>query len=415
MRNLSCAVLAICWLWPTLTPGRAGEVPAPPRPPAVDVVAPAELPSANAPAWPPTVGEVTASPAAAEHRWYAAAEYLIWWLREGRIPAILTTGPDSSGGVLGAPGTRVLYGDERLETRHDDRFIGTRVTAGYWLTEDHALAVEGDAFFLERDSTYFKAVSAGDVLLARPYFDAVTGQGRSEIVAGPLPGGGRRNGGFNGYSRIELFGEQANLVIPAVTGEAFRLDVLAGAHFLQMRDRVDFTATGRLLPDQATLFGLTDHWRVDNRFFGGQAGLRGEYVRGRWSVSLRGEAALGGTYDVVRAFGDRLFQTPAQRDIVRYGLLVLPSNTGRFTRTDLTGVYETGANVGFRLTDHIRLFGGYTLLCWNNPIRAGDQADLVVNLRQVKGSPSGPAAPVIPFREDFFWAQGANVGLEFGW
>src|SRR5262249_6748429 len=146
------------------------------------------------------------------------------------------------------------------------------------------------------------------------------------------------------------------------------LDLLAGAHFLQMRDRLDLTATGRLLPDQAILYGETDHYRVDNRFFGGQAGLRVEYVVGRWFCNLRGTIALGGTQETLRTFGDRLVQSPTSREALPFGLYILPSNTGRFVRTEFDTVSEIGANVGCQLTRHLRLLTGYTLLLWNNPI-----------------------------------------------
>ena len=96
-------------------------------------------------------------------------EYLLWTLREGRAPALLTTGPAASQGVLGSPGTSILYGNDRLQTRHGDRFNGIRLNAGYWFDDDQLLGIEGSAFFLERDSTHFKATSSGDVLLARPY------------------------------------------------------------------------------------------------------------------------------------------------------------------------------------------------------------------------------------------------------
>jgi hypothetical protein len=347
-------------------------------------------------------------------RWYADGEYLIWWLRECRVPPLLTTGPAASQGLLGLPDTRVLYGGGTLETRHQDRFVGTRLTLGYWLDEDHSLGIEGSAFFLERDSTYFKATSTGNTLLALPFINAQDGSPGSEIVAGPAPDGAR-SGGFVGYSRIELFGEEVNLRLPLAASGAWCVDLLAGAHFLQMRDRLDLTATSRLLPDQSTLLGETDHFRADNRFYGGQAGLRGEYCRGRWSLSLRGEAALGATEQEIHAFGDRTFQTPLTKVVQSFGLLVLPSNRGTFHNTDFDVVSEVGVNLGYRLTDHFRLFAGYTFLAWANPVQAGDQVDLVINPAQLTGQAVPPARPAIPFREEFFWAQGVNVGLDVRW
>jgi Putative beta barrel porin-7 (BBP7) len=347
-------------------------------------------------------------------RWDVRGEYLLWWLREGRVPPLLTTGSAASQGVLGRLDTRVLYGGGTLPTRHEDRFNGTRWTLGYWLDDAHSLGIEGSAFFLERDSTYFKATSAGDTLLARPFFNAADGSPASEVVAGPAAGGAR-SGGFVGYSRVELFGEEVNCRVPLAADRDWCVDLLAGAHFLQMRDRLDLTAVSRLLPDQATLFGETDRFRADNRFYGGQAGLRAEYRRGRWSVNLRGEVALGATEQEIRAFGDRTFQTPLTKVVQLYGLAVLPSNRGTFYNTDFDVVSEVGVNLGYQVTGHLRLFAGYTFLAWANPVRAGDQVDLIINTAQLTGQTARPARPTIPFREEFFWAQGVNVGLDFHW
>jgi hypothetical protein len=343
-------------------------------------------------------------------RWFLSGEYLVWWLREGRVPPLLTTSSFASRGLLGQPDTQVLYGDGRLETRHGDRFFGGRVTLEGWFG-DGAWGVEGRAFFLERDSTHFKAISDGNTLLARPFFNAATGMADSEVFAGPAADG-LCTGQFVGYSRIELFGEEANLVRPLIEGDGSRLDLLAGARFLQMRDRLDLTATSRVLPTQATLHGLDDHWRAHDAYYGGQLGLRGEVNRGRWSLGLRGTAGLGGDDQQVRPFGDRIFHTPAGRVETSSSLAVQPSNTGNFHRGELDFVAEAGVNVAYRLTDHWRAFVGYTFLYWNNPVRAGDQVDLTIN--PVQPSP-GPARPTVPFKEDSFWAQGISGGLELRW
>ncbi|MBY0522339.1 MAG: BBP7 family outer membrane beta-barrel protein [Gemmataceae bacterium] len=388
MRQLMCAVLA----GSLLTSTALAEPPA--------VVEPASE-VLNAESQPPC------------QRLSAEVEYVMWWLRQGRVPTILTTSSFASGGRLDQPDTRVVYGDQRLETRHNDRFIGTRFGVGYWFDPEQTIGIEGRAVFLERDSTWFRATSDGSQLLARPYFNP-DGSAGSEIVAGPTPAG-IRSGGFNGYSRIELFDQEANLMFGLTSSASFRLDLLAGVRFLQMRDRTDLTTAGKLLPDQAVVYGQSDHYRVHDLFYGGQLGLRGEYGGERWFVNFRGEAALGGNDQQVRTFGQRVYHTPAERMVTPVGLSVLPSNTGTFTRTELNGIYELNFNVGRRIGTHWRAFVGYTLLMWDSPIRSGDQVDLVVNTSQLNGPLAGPARPGIPFKEDFFWAQGYNVGLEFAW
>jgi hypothetical protein len=342
-------------------------------------------------------------------RLHVGVEFILWWLREGRVPPLLTTSSAGSAGILGRPDTHVLYGDQRLETRHGDRFNGTRFGLGYWLNDEHALGVEVSAFFLERDSTHFKAVSDGSQVLARPFLDAVTGSPASEVIAGPSPFG-LRNGGFVGYSRVEFFGEEGNVVTPLLAGDAGRLELLAGLHFLQMRDRVDLTATGHPLASPSTLLGLTDHFRVEDDFYGAQVGLRGAWVCDRWRLSLTGEVAPGGSVATVRAFGDRTFQTPRVMRVTPFGLAVQPSNAGRFTHAEFAVVSQACLNVEYRLNQRVRVFTGYTFLWWANALRAGDQIDLVVNRSQ-----TGASRPALPYHTDDFWAQGFNAGLELTW
>ena len=134
----------------------------------------------------------------------------LWWVPEKmRVPALLTTGPATSQAILGEPGTTVLYGDDRIDSRFG-RAVGVQGRADVWLNDDQTIGLHGTAFFLERDSssvTYdYNTISP----LARPYTDAADGSQKSLIVAGFVPGLGTLAGGFNAYSRNELYGEDLN-------------------------------------------------------------------------------------------------------------------------------------------------------------------------------------------------------------
>jgi hypothetical protein len=330
------------------------------------------------------------------------------------VPALLTTGPTGSAAVLGDPDTAVLYGDDRLRSRHDDRFVGVQIRGDWWLDDDQSFGINGSAFFLERDSSNKTFQYHTITPLARPYTDATNGTQQTLIVAGVVPGLGELSGGFNAYSRIELFGQDCNAVF-ALFDDGFRLNGLLGARFLQMRERLDLTGTSRLLPVENILFGVTDHIHTFDKFFGLQTGLAGEWRLGAFSVAGKATVALGADAQEIQNKGDRLYQTPFQRVTQPYGLYVLPSNSGSFQRGDFDVVTEVSLTLGWDLTSWLTVRAGYSLLTWNNPVRPGDQVQ-PVNLTQVSPAGlTGPAFPGVPFKTDFFYAHGGHAGLELRW
>ncbi len=331
--------------------------------------------------------------------WNVRGELLVWWLRSGRLPPLVTTGPEASAGVLGRPGVLAVYGDENIDT---NRHLGTRLTLQRWLDEEQNLGLKAGFFFVERNSRNFQAESPGTLLLARPFFNAATGDLDAAILAGQAGTQPLRAGGFDGLSKIELFGEEAALVAALVVSEQARLDFSAGAYFLQMRERLDLKASHRV-PADASLLGVADRFRVHDRFYGGQVGLVGEAFLGGFFLQGRGLIAFGANERVLKTRADSVAQTPAQRLETPLGFLVQPSNLGSFRDTTPDVVFEVGANLGYEVTASLRVYAGYTLIRWQNTIRAGDQID-----------PTLPR-PGVPFRQDYFWAQGVNCGLELRW
>ena len=358
---------------------------------------------------------VVIAPSVSPPRWHAEVDYLYWFLRRDQVGPLLTTGTRETLGVLGQPGTVILYPvDGELHSRHN-RFIGVRTTAECWCDEARTNGIQLDAFFLERDSSILnlKRPPPGR-LLAQPYVDAVTGQQAAEIVAGPLPDGREVAGRFYVYQRIELFGEQANWLRNLTRGETWALDLLAGAHFLQMRNRLDITAVSRVLPAEAHLLSHADHLWTFNRFYGGQLGLRGDWRWGRVAVDGYALAALGATAQEINAKGERIDHDPTRRLEFHQGLFVLASNRGRHDRYSFDWMSEVGVNLGVDVTRWLRATVGYSFLYWDGPVRATDQLD-AVNRTQMTGPIVGPARPAIPFREDYFWAQGLKLGLACRW
>src|SRR5262245_31922928 len=104
---------------------------------------------------------------------WAEAEYLYWQIKGDKLPALVTTGPDTllaTAGVLGAPGTSVLFGQS---TVNQDWRSGVRVRAGYWFDPGKTMGIEAHFFGLENASTDFFASSSTTPVLARPFFNTI--------------------------------------------------------------------------------------------------------------------------------------------------------------------------------------------------------------------------------------------------
>jgi hypothetical protein len=341
------------------------------------------------------------------------ADYLYWWLRRLRTPPLLTAGPEGSAALLGDPQTIILRGGDRITSRHD-RYIGIRTGADYWLDAERTWALEADAFFMERDSTHF-TVHPGDVpVLAIPFVGA-QGRNNSFVVSGFNPQFGDLSGGTTVYSRMELFGQEANVRYNLARCAGSEWNLFAGARFLQLRERLDLTSSARVLPEGSTLIGLEDHFQTFDKFYGGQLGGSGTLRFGRLALEGRAAVALGADDEEIRNKGQSIFHTPQQRQVQPYGLFVLPSNRGEFSRVSFDVVTEVRLNAVFELTQHVNLRAGYSLLTWDGPVRPGDQV-LPINRSQVRPAGlQGPLQPLPNFKEDVFWAHGLNAGIELSW
>jgi len=341
------------------------------------------------------------------------ADFIYWYLEGPRTPPLATSAPLGSSAIVGQPGTEILRGDDRLQCRFGG-YNGFRIGSEWW-SRGAPIGLETNVAILERDSSNITIPWESTSTLALPYIDATTGQWKSYIVAGNSPDYGPLSGSINVYSRIEFFDEDADFMWRLSEDENHRLVLLAGAHFLQMREILRTTGTSLELPAQTTLLGVFDQFNTFDQFYGAQLGLKGAWRRGRFFIEGRGVVALGADAQTIATKGDRVLNTPAVRTQTDYGLYVLPSNSGTFERAQFDVVTEWGVNVGWSFNSRVSCHAGYTLLTWNNPVRPGDQIE-PVNLSQVApGGLVGAIKPTIPFRTDIFWAQGLNVGIDFRW
>lgn len=356
----------------------------------------------------PACGPSVCGPAG---RVWVRAEYLLWWTKGSSLPPLLTTSPVGTpvadAGILGLPGTQVLFGDSDV---NGGARSGGRITLGTWLNQEQTIGIEGNLFALQNKSTRYTINSSQNPIIARPFTDP-DGSPNSLLVAYP----GVLDGSADITSRSsDLYGAELNLRYNLCCSCCYRVDLLGGYRFLSLRDGLEINETEA--PPGARI-DLIDSFRTGNHFHGGQVGLMGEFRRGRVYVDVVGKVALGANAKTVDINGrTELIGLPA----VPVGFLASQTNIGRHSQTSFAVVPEVGLTLGYELTSSLRAFVGYTFIYWSDVVRAGKQVDLAVNLSQLPqfppGTPGtlvGPARPAFSFHNEDFWMQGISFGLEF--
>src|SRR5262245_37421473 len=359
-------------------------------------------------------------------RFYAQAEYLHWWTRGQRIPALVTTGPvttpEDIRGALGAPGTQILFGNERLDALGQS---GGRFTAGYWFDDCCQTALEGSYFFLGQGSQNFLATSDQFPVLARPFFNVNTGTQDRQLTASPGTSPGDI---FNLTGQISVrmptFLQGAELNLKRRCLETCNLEVngLVGFRYLNLQEGLVIQENGQSLRavegtdlfNPGTLFQVRDSFGTRNNFYGGQVGASAEWKRDRWFVDGSVKVALGVTHQSLAIDGGQVFIAPdGTASAFTGGPLAAPSNMSHFSGSRFSSARQVGVKLGYQINDNVRVFVGYDFLYWSDVLRPGDQVDTVINVTQVPNfclnsafcPPSNAQRPAVLFRNSNFWAQ----------
>lgn len=361
----------------------------------------------------PKVVDGGAGPATPDRFW-VRADYLGWWLTGSRLPPLATASPPGTpraqSGLLGAPGTQVLFGGETVQ---DDFRSGVRLTFGGWLDECRTTGFEVRALVLDRLADQFSGGSAdGSVLVSRPFFDVRTGRQNVELVSFPGVLAGRAadvadSGNFwavDALCRKSLCRDCSGYV-----------DVLAGYRYLQFGDGLRLTEQlATLGPAAGTHINLVDEFGASNRFNGGVVGLAAGYTAGTMSIELQAHVAVGETTRTVSIAGATQIANPfTGSETFLGGLLAQRTNIGVFRSSDWAVVPDLDLTVGWWLTSHCRFLLGYSIMYWPGVARAGEQIDFGVNPSQLPpGTLVGPARPAFVLHRSDLFAQGLSVGVE---
>lgn len=342
------------------------------------------------------------------------AEALLWWTNGADSPPLVATG------ILGDPGTTVLFGDEPI---NDSLRAGLRLRAGRWMNCEHTCGWEAGFFWLGNDGDGFTATSqlADGSDIVRPFIDANTGLPSAELVPGTVTvDTGSNLIGVDLLRRCNWCCCCCGWDPCDCSKTCIRRDFLFGFRYLGFSDRI--TITENLEPDDpiivpGTLLDITDDFRSYNNFYGLKLGLALERYRGPWSLEARPQVSFGLLDRRTTIDGNTVVSipgVPVQEN--EGGLYALSSNIGDYSSQQFAVVPELDLNVGYLIRPNLRLLLGYSLIYIPNVQRAAGQIDPVINpnlLPPVIPPVVGPARPAFPDRNSDLWVQGLSLGMEW--
>ncbi|MFK8115305.1 MAG: BBP7 family outer membrane beta-barrel protein [Rubripirellula sp.] len=366
---------------------------------------------------------------------WVSFEYLSWWQDGMTLPPLVTTSGDPNvargqAGVLGSPTTQILFGGNNHTL--DDSFDGGRLRFGVWLDRCHTWGVGAELFNIGQESEDFVLNSTGNPILARPFFNTLTGLEDSELVAFPNV----VSGAVGVRATSELEGASINLRYLRCCNEGCsswlfcgcaehycsRTEAMFGWRHLDLTESVQITenlvSTDTANPGS---FDILDRFDTRNQFDGVDVGWMYRRTRGFWTFDSLLRLAVGNTRQTVTINGQTTINDPNNTPTVQTlpgGLLTQTSNIGTYKQDEFTVVPEFNANVGYQLTDHLRATLGYTFIYWSNVVRPGEHIsrDLNPNLLPPPADPLvGAQRPGFEFDTTDYWVQGISFGGEYRW
>jgi hypothetical protein len=356
---------------------------------------------------------------------FVGAEYLLWWTRGQFLPPLVTFGSptDSPPGALGQPSTEEFIGNN---TADNNVRSGALFTAGAWLNQAQTVGLEGGFFFLQPRSSSFAANSNGIALLAVPFFavgtitnpdGSTTNLSMEDALVVGTPGASVGTVVVTTSNRF--WGAEANGLINLCRDCSFRVDLLTGFRYLELKDQLNILSDSVVLPPNGPMAVTTfDSFNTRNRFYGGQVGAVVDFWCGRWLLDFRGKLALGGINRFVGIDGSTSLATANGTSVFPGGLFTQPTNIGAHTSTAFGVVPEVSLRTGYQFTNNFRAYIGYSLI-WmvKNVVQAADEIDRQINVNQIQAlTPAplvGPARPMPTPVNTEFWAQGLQFGMEF--
>ncbi len=344
------------------------------------------------------------------------------------MPTLVATSPS---GTL--PATVPLYGNA---TYNNDYRSGNWTQGGMWFDCCHTHGIQGDYFFVGRESSPFFASSDGDPILTRPFTDATTGQPAEELIA--VPGIVVGNISVDNHNWLDGAGvalrcnlccccdDRCKCDCYSACGNCWagencsRLDLVYGFRYYGFNDNLGIREQLTSIDPTSgvaigTQFDVLDSFVTQNNFYGGEIGLIHQRYHGRWMMESTAKVALGDMDSIVWINGSTVVSFPGQPTAFNQGgLLALSSNIGRHEHNAFVAIPQISLRLGYRATERLTFLAGYTLMYFSQIARAGDQIDTTINPNLIPPPVQvGPQRPAFNFHPSDLVLQGITLGAEY--
>jgi hypothetical protein len=340
------------------------------------------------------------------HVW-GSFDYLMWKVRGGLLPPLITTAFGSPSMAAPNPFTAFEVSQSKINGGPHD---GLRLTGGYWLDKPDGTGIElrYDRFFHGEDEQNLASVPR--TFLARPFWDELNNVPALFLLSNPA---GTMQGAAQIRTTFDSLGFEANYLRrgPAMLSEAFHW--IIGVRYWELQEDLTVAAGSRMGGIEAVSF---DTFATRNRFIGPQIGGQMNFTRNNFTIDFTSKLAAGAMLEDVSIVGGSTAMLPSGAIINRPGgFLALSSNSGGHSRTKFAVINDVSLAVGYCITDYCQIRVGYDFMYVFQVVRPGEQTDLGINpnLLPFSATPTPPARPGFRFNEEVFWMQGCSIGVVF--
>jgi hypothetical protein len=309
-------------------------------------------------------------------KWWVAPSLELAWVPTRPAPAVVRLRvPTGDGGTVAGP---VLPVAGRSAGRFE---AALGLVGGWWFGDTNTHGVEATFFTRDADSTFAARFPGGLVVFPRGT------QREAQVIAFPAGAAPLGAATFPVTLGTEFTTVDVSYRHKLLCSDRGRLDWLAGYRYAFLGDEV-------YLGDPP---GDHDEYRwnraaVSNAFHAGQVGVAGEVRGDRWYVSGSAKVAFGVLTSKATTAGAFVgLEGLSRGEFRRLGALAAAESS------EFAVMPTLDVRVGRQLSDHMRLFAGYSFQYLSRAARLGDALN--------------PAAGGLTFAE--FWVQSIGLGAEF--